>query len=315
MINLNVSFTTGTNYIAVGNPNDKLITVLNNLFQKEKINPKIMNCLGGGSKLDMNKTLSQNNLTNGSLVILQVDTTTPMGNNDNNNNNLKNSTIIKLITSKLLLDAIALMKQGLDFLVRGCGVPQNIFDSRGHCTGWNIGRKSGPPGFLKNYSPPLDYIGIGLKCFDLYDGGNNAWIGDKNQYGEWYIAYHSIKSVEALIGILKNGFRKGAYQKCQDLKNINPLTVNSFPTCQEGVYFIPDFNEAKSWAETFKYHDKYYEVILMCRINPYKVRIAQVTDDLESWIVNGDALNDPNAKKYDDEVRINRILLHIHDNN
>ena len=62
MINLNVRFTTGTNYIAVGNPNDKLITVLNNLFQKEKINPKIMNCLGGGSKLDMNKTLSQNNL-------------------------------------------------------------------------------------------------------------------------------------------------------------------------------------------------------------------------------------------------------------
>ena len=260
MINLNVNFTTGPKYVAKGNSNDKLITVLNNLFQKEKINPKIMNCLGGGAKLDMNKTLLQNNLTDGSMIILQVDTTTPM---DNNNN-----TIIKLIPSKLLLDVITLMKQGIDFLVNGCKIDVNLLDIRGNCTGWNIGRKSGPPGYLKNYSPPLDYIGIGLKCFNLYDGGNNAWIGDKNQNGEWYIAYHSIKSVEALIGILKNGFRKGAFQKCKDLKNINPLTVNSYPSCGEGVYFIPDFNESKSWAETFKYHNKYYEIIFMCRVNP-----------------------------------------------
>ena len=60
---------------------------------------------------------------------------------------------------------------------------------------------------------------------------------------------------------------------------------------------------------------KFFEIILMCRVNPYKVRIASLVNDLESWIVNGDELNDPNGKKYDDEVRINRILLHIHDNN
>ena len=74
-------------------------------------------------------------------------------------------------------------------------------------------------------------------------------------------------------------------------------------------------NEAKSYAKTFMYKGKFFEIILMCRVNPYKVRIASLVNDLESWIVNGDELNDPNGKKYDDEVRINRILLHIHDNN
>ena len=55
----------------------------------------------------------------------------------------------------------------------------------------------------------------------MYDNGDNSWIGDKNQKGEWYIAYHAIKSLEALNGILNVGFRKGAFQECEDLVNIN----------------------------------------------------------------------------------------------
>ena len=121
--------------------------------------------------------------------------------------------------------------------------------------------------------------------------------------------------MDAFIGILNNGFRKGAFQECASFNNINPLSNRFAPKCGEGVYFIPDFNEAKSYAKTFMYKGKFFEIILMCRVNPYKVRIASLVNDLESWIVNGDELNDPNGKKYDDEVRINRILLHIHDNN
>lgn len=47
----------------------------------------------------------------------------------------------------------------------------------------------------------------------------------------------------------------------------------------------------------------------MCRLNPFKVRISKIGINNESWIVNGDDLNDFNGRKRDDEVRPYRILL------
>ena len=45
----------------------------------------------------------------------------------------------------------------------------------------------------------------------------------------------------------------------------------------------------------------------MCRVNPYKIRIAKGMPIY--WIVSGDSLSSGNIKKYDDEIRIYRILL------
>ena len=49
----------------------------------------------------------------------------------------------------------------------------------------------------------------------------------------------------------------------------------------------------------------------MCRINPESVRICNVGDNNERWIVNGDKLNDINGRKRDEEVRPYRILFYI----
>jgi len=309
MIAFSLRLTTGQTYPITENPNKKLASVIDELFKEKHINQKVICCVALGKKMYFDKTLAENNINNDSVVVLVVNQNVPM----DNNNKLINNNNSKIIPNQLIMESLDLLKQGEEFLLKGCKININFLDHRGNCLGWNFGRKSGPPGYLKNYSPPLDYIGIGIKCFNLYDNKDNAWIGDKNQKGEWYIAYHAIKSLEALNGILNNGFRRGAYQECEELDNINPLTNSIYPTCGNGVYFIPDFNEAKQYAQTFIYQGKYYEIILMCRVNPYKVRIAKVADNLESWIVNGDDLNNPNGKKYDNEVRINRILLHIHD--
>lgn len=311
MINFTISLTTGQKYPLTGNSKDKVHAILDKLFKDKNINYKIICCVAEGHKVFFDKTLAENNIHNNTIVVLMVDPNST--NNQITNSNIGNNT--QMITSKLLRESLALLSQGVDFLINGCKINIGLLDNNGNCLGWNLGRKSGPPGYLKKYYPPLDFIGIGLKCLGLYDNGNNAWIGDKNQNGEWYIAYHAIKSMDAFIGILNNGFRKGAFQECASFNNINPLSNRFAPKCGEGVYFIPDFNEAKSYAKTFMYKGKFFEIILMCRVNPYKVRIASLVNDLESWIVNGDELNDPNGKKYDDEVRINRILLHIHDNN
>ena len=318
-----VMLTTGQQFTVTENPNQPIISALNSLFQSLKVNPTIISAVFGGEKLLLHKTIAENGINNGSRIVLKVENfpaTPGMNNNYNNNYNNNayniNAPQVNKIPIQILFENMQNLNLAINFLVNYCKIPQMILDSRGHCLGdWEIGRKSGPAGYLKNYSPPLGFIGIGLQVFNLYDNGDNTWIGNKNQPGEWYIAYHGIKSIMALYGILLNGFRRGAYQECEDEENINPLTRNQYNTCGKGVYFIPDFDETKKYIETFNYLGINYRVILMCRINPNKVRIADIGDGLESWIINGDELNDPNGKKYDDEVRICRILVEINKNN
>lgn len=96
------------------------------------------------------------------------------------------------------------------FLVEGCLISHNILDEQWNCdSGWRIGEKNGPPGYLKNYYPPIGWVGIGLKVASLYDNGDNTWLGNDNCQGEWYIGYHGVKTIEAIQGICYEGFRRG----------------------------------------------------------------------------------------------------------
>ena len=109
-----------------------------------------------------------------------------------------------------------------------------------------------------------------------------------------------------------NGFKRGDGQQCKNYANINPLNNLIYPKCGEGVYFTPDINEAKKYTDSISYSGQNYRVVFMYRINPYRVRIAKVSNQ-EYWIVNGDKLNDYYALilgiKRTDEVRPYRILL------
>ena len=216
MINFTLSLTTGQKFPLTENSNNKVDAILDKLFKEKNINYKIICCVADGHKVYFDKTLAENNIQNNTVAVLMVDSNS--GNNQITNQNAGNNT--QLISSQLLRESLALLTQGVDFLINGCKVNIHLLDNLGNCLGWNLGRKSGPPGYLKKYYPPLDFIGIGLKCINMYDNGDNSWIGDKNQNGEWYIAYHAIKSVQALIGILNNGFKRGAFQECESFTNI-----------------------------------------------------------------------------------------------
>ena len=203
----------------------------------------------------------------------------------------------------------------MNFLMNICKIPPSFFSPQGNCfdNSWRINGKNGPPEYLKEYYPPLGWYGIGLKAWDLYDNKDNTWLGSSNKPGEWYIAYHPISSISSIMGILNNGFRKGPFQECSDYDNINPLTKNNYPQCLEGVYFIPEIIETEKYAKQFNYLNYKLKLCFMCRINPYAVRICYNDENKESWIVNGDILNDPNGRKRDEEVRIYRILLLLMD--
>ena len=47
----------------------------------------------------------------------------------------------------------------------------------------------------------------------------------------------------------------------------------------------------------------------MCRVNPYKVKIAKVVEDKEYWIVEGDKLGDLFGERKIEEVRPYKLLI------
>lgn len=94
------------------------------------------------------------------------------------------------------------LKIGISFLNNICKVPFELLEMNHLCdNNWDIGRKNGPPGYLKDYFPPHGWIGIRLKVLNLYDNGDITWLGNYNQKGEWYIAYHPIKTIKNLLEV------------------------------------------------------------------------------------------------------------------
>ena len=184
-------------------------------------------------------------------------------------------------------------------------IDPNIFDERfDKDNNWGQCQKRGPPGFLMDYDPPLGWIGFGLKVLNLYDNGDNSWLSNGNIEGEWYIAYH-VTYLSNVRPILEKGFRAGPGQVRNYDINVNPLSNREFPTCGVGVYLTPYIKEAENYLQ----HK--LSCLLMCRVNPYKVRICK--SNTNYWIVSGDFLNNLNVKKYDNEIRIYRILIKKND--
>ena len=202
------------------------------------------------------------------------------------------------------------IEEAYNFLIKGCGIPNNLLDKKGNCSrDWNHGEENGPIGYSKDYIPPQGWIGIGLKVASLYDNGNNAWLENGQGKGAWYKGYHGVKSIEAIKGICNEGFRRGDGQSYKDSININSLNNKTFPKVGEGVYFTNDINEAESYTNPINYKGNNYKIVFMCRINPYKVRIADLGGNKEYWVVDGDKLGDLYGNKKSDQVRPYRILI------
>ena len=312
MLNFKISLSQGDTFNINEHQSQTLQYIINKYVLPKIPNIIIKAALVDGSKIDMNKTLYENNISQDSHIILVADIdpqkNDSLANNLFQNNNNYNTGQINLYP---LMNPNYCLEKCMQFIVNGLRVPIQMLDYRGNCLqNWRTNSKSGPPGYLKNYFPPIGWFGIGLKVFNLYDNGNNNWLKCSNERGEWYIAYHPIKSVESITGILNNGFRKGPYQGCKNFTNVNPLTNSMYPLCGEGAYFIPNASKLTMFSKSFCYLGGQFKIAFMCRINPYKVRIANLFLE-ESWIVNGDILNDPYGRKRDDEVRPYRILVLI----
>ena len=191
-------------------------------------------------------------------------------------------------------------KNELQLLLEGCKISQNMLDSKGDKnSNWGNNKKRGPPNNLQNYYPPKGWNGYGLKVLNKYE--NNEWLSNENIEGEWYIAYYIIKDLNICKSIIEGQFNKNYHNQIYKFnQNLNPLSSYDYPECEEGIYVFPNINLINFSDKRINFEGIDYNLIVMCRINPNKVRF--VNED-SIWIISNK------------EIRPYRILIKKINNN
>ena len=303
-------------YNKIKNINNNDINININSLNKSR-NNKIKRTLTMNYKIMNHKNfnlISMDNTNNANIKRNnnEININKSMNIKTNNNMNIKKNNINNLLQQKYNPIIYTMNNKYIEickkFLVDSCSIPLTMLDKRLDCiTEWWVKKQIGPQRYLKNFIPPKGWIGIGLNVLNKYDNGNNEWLGKSNCKGEWYIGYHGLKYYNVIIDILKNGFIIGKGQTYENHYNNNILTKKNNILIGKGAYFTPDIDEAYSYTSDIQYYIKYgikyhiyiLRIVLMCRINPYRVRIVNLTNNKENWVTNGTT----------DEVRPYRILI------
>ena len=154
----------------------------------------------------------------------------------------------------------------------------------------------------EKYIPPNDdWYGIGLKVENMYDNCNNTWLSSKNIDGEFAVAYlginsyisnseEMIKELNSLSQDIKNKISQKLYKNEKDIRNNNI-------ECGDGIIVFQNPKYAENNAGILDILGYRIKIILMCRVNPKKIRQPESFEDC--WILN------PTP----DEIRPYRILI------
>ena len=178
----------------------------------------------------------------------------------------------------------------------------DILDPKGdRYTGWGVDEKRGG----EKYIPPLGWIGIGLKVLDKYE--NNNWLSYSGIDGEYSIAYYGlhnylndkdemVSDLNNIITDIRKVISERTFQDENDMRNSGFLGLFR-KKCNGGVCLFQDPAYAENCAGIFRLNGIEYKILLMCRVNPKKIR--QPVEHNKFWILN------PTP----DEIRPYRILL------
>ena len=153
---------------------------------------------------------------------------------------------------------------------------------------WGIGEIRGG----NVYMPPLNgWMGVGLKVWNQYDNGNNDWIDFENVEGEFSIAYLGINNELNDIGKV---IMEKLYKEDKDIRSSNN---GHNIKCGQGICLFQNPDDAENSAGYIDILGFRIKILLMCRVNPKKIR--QPANYNYLWILN------PTP----DEVRPYRILI------
>ena len=212
----------------------------------------------------------------------------------------------KFRNEKYYIELRKLKRIQSDLLMPACKLSKNALDSLGNrVEGWGVGEKRGK----KKYSPPLNWIGIGLKVLDKYE--NNIWVGMENVKGEWCVAYHGVgynyssNKVKKIVRLIYLGSLKAGdgqiHENCPD-------HYHKGKKVGIGVYCSPKIKTAGNFAGQCNINGKTYYTVFMLRVKQRKIRHCNQCQDSKKpnyyWVLNGTP----------DEIRPYRILYKCIDN-
>ena len=180
---------------------------------------------------------------------------------------------------------------------------ENIFDSRYNNKDddkWGTDEKRGK----EKYIPPKGWIGFGLNVEDNYDGGEACWLCFGGIYeNEFAVAYYPITEEDDDIFLENeiNNFREFDYYNLIS-KSLNIKSHHNREKTGKGTILYQNIKLAEKQASFIDIDKDYiFKLVLMCRVNPEKIRAPE--DYKEIWVLN------PNS----DEIRPYRILLKIYE--
>ena len=190
-------------------------------------------------------------------------------------------------------------------MIEGCQLSSEIFDPK---------YNNQDPYWAKNetrgkekYLPPEGWYGYGLKVGHKYGNGDNIWLDyDDTKDGVFAVAYLSLSNTYGNKNNLTHFLNEINTKEVLNLQcdktykndiNMNPNSKNEYPKCGNGVYLYQDPKIAENTASIIDIGGVRYKILLMCRVNPEKIRKPKGFEDC--WILN------PTPS----EVRPYRILI------
>ena len=123
-------------------------------------------------------------------------------------------------------------------LLEGCRLSSNIFDPIFNAFYSKNNQTNNQKRGNEDYMPPYDWAAYGINISGKYDFGDNTWLGNNNQEGEFAVAYYGvnnlfhnnmqmIQNIISFMGNLETG------KTFMDQVNIRKPTEK----CMAGAYF------------------------------------------------------------------------------
>ena len=169
---------------------------------------------------------------------------------------------IKKIEEKPLLDIIK--------------ISNNILDKKGDKKFWKKKKNNNKiiRGGLE-YLKPFGWIGIGLKVKGKFDNGNNNWLDNKNESGEFAVASLDLKN-NIIENILIQNENKNINLNNSFIKpNIFNKQQPQFSETTVGIFLFENPETVENYSEIINIFGLKLKIILMCRINPKKIRKSE----------------------------------------
>ena len=167
-------------------------------------------------------------------------------------------------------------------LLEGCKLSPSIFDQRYH-------KFYGPSMNLFNlrrggeeYIQPISWTAYGFDVSGKYDFGNDNWLGNNNEEGEFAVAYYGINNLfQHNLSLFHN--LMGNYESGRTFMEVQN-TRRPGQKCKTGGYFFKNPSFAENSSEVFKIGGFEYKIMFMCRVKPSEIRQPETFQDC--WILS-----------------------------